>query len=91
MEINVIIILYISYNELEGLDMKKLNNYINFGLILNVIGIISHRFNLLPSFIQGLCIGLGLTLIFIGMYDQNHNLDKFRNYKKNILNKILGK
>ena len=62
--------------------MKKLNNYINFGLIFNVIGIISNRFNLLPSFIQGLCIGLGLALIFIGMYDQNHNLDKFRNYKK---------
>ncbi|MCC3864119.1 hypothetical protein K0040_07300 [Terrisporobacter petrolearius] len=71
--------------------MKKLNNYINFGLILNVIGIISNRFNLLPSFIQGLCIGLGLTLIFIGMYDQNYNLDKFRNCKKNILNKTLGK
>ena len=62
--------------------MKKLNNYINFGLIFNVIGIISNRFNLLPSFIQGLCVGLGLALIFIGMYAQNHNLDKFRNYKK---------
>jgi len=62
--------------------VKKLNNYINFGLIFNVIGIISNRFNLLPSFIQGLCVGLGLALIFIGMYAQNHNLDKFRNYKK---------
>lgn len=71
--------------------MKKSNNYINFGLIFNVIGIISNPFNLLPSFIQGLCVGLGLTLIFIGMYDQNHNLDKFRNYKKSILNEILGK
>lgn len=71
--------------------MKKLNNYINFGLLFNGIGIISNRFNLLPSFIQGLCVGLGLTFIFLGMYAQNHDLAKFRNYKKNILNRALGK
>lgn len=71
--------------------MKKFNNYIKFGLIFNVIWIISNRFNLLSSFIQGLCVGLGLTLIFVGIYAQNHNLDKLKNYKKNILNKVLGK
>lgn len=61
---------------------KKLNNYIKLGLIFNVIGIISNSFNLLPSFIRGLCLGLGITLIFVGNHAQNHNVDKFRNYKK---------
>ncbi|MBK1812234.1 hypothetical protein JHL18_16545 [Clostridium sp. YIM B02505] len=71
--------------------MKKLNNYINFGLLLNAIGIISSRFNLLPSFTQGVCVGLGLTLILVGIYAENHDLAKLKNYKRNILNKALGK
>jgi hypothetical protein len=71
--------------------MKKFNKYINFGLIFNGISIISYRFNLLPSFVQGLSVGLGIIFILIGMYAQNHDISKFKNYKKNIWNKAFGK
>lgn len=71
--------------------MKKFNNYINFGLLFNGIFLMGNYTNLLPEFIKGLCVGLGLTLIFIGMYSEKHDISKLKNYKKDILNKLLSK
>ncbi|SKA77850.1 hypothetical protein SAMN05443428_10272 [Caloramator quimbayensis] len=71
--------------------MKKFNNYINLGLLFNAISIVSYRFNLLPSFIEGLCTGLGIAFIFLGLYAENHSIEKFKSCKKYLLNKALGK
>lgn len=69
--------------------MKKINNYFELGLFFNGIWILSNSFNLLPSFIEGLCCGVGLTLILIGMYAQNHDISKLRVYKKRLLKKVF--
>lgn len=71
--------------------MKKFNNYTKLGLLFNSIFLLGNYTNLLPEFIKGFCAGLGLVLIFIGIYSENHNISKLRSYKRNILNRILSK
>lgn len=71
--------------------MKKLNSFIILGLLLNTILLLVNQINLFPEFIKGLFAGLGLALIFVGMYSENHDISKLRNYKKNLLNRILSK
>lgn len=71
--------------------MKKFNKYINFGLLFYGIFLLGNYTNLLPEFMKGLCVGLGLTLIFIGMSSENHNISKIRNYKKVLFNKVFAK
>ncbi|KPU26360.1 hypothetical protein TR13x_10480 [Caloranaerobacter sp. TR13] len=71
--------------------MKKFNKYIYFGMFLNGLWLISNRFNLLPDFIEGLCVGAGVTFILIGMYAENHVISELRNYKKSLLNRVFGK
>lgn len=71
--------------------MKKFNNYTNLGLVFNGVFLFGNYTNLLPEFIKGLCVGLGLILIFIGIYSENHDISKLRSYKKGILNRVLSK
>lgn len=71
--------------------MKKLNNYINLGLLFNGIFLLGNCTNLLPEFIKGLCVGLGFILIFIGIYSESHQISKLKTYKKNILNRLLSR
>lgn len=67
--------------------MKKLNNYICIGLFFNGLWIVSNRFIVLPEFINGLCAGIGLGFMFLGIYAENHDISKLRNYKKAIFRK----
>ena len=71
--------------------IRKFSNYTNPGLLFNVIFLFGNYINLLSEFIKGLCIGLGLILIFIGFYSQNHDIYKLEKYKKEILNRILSR
>lgn len=71
--------------------MRKFNNYINLGLLFNGIFLLGNYTGLLPEFIKGLCVGLGFTLIAIGIYSQKHDISKIINYKKVLFNKVLQK
>ena len=71
--------------------MKKFNKQINFGLLFNGVFLLGNYTDLLPEFIKGLSAGLGLTLIIVGVYSENHDISKLRNFKKGILNKMLSK
>ncbi|MCR1949794.1 MULTISPECIES: hypothetical protein [unclassified Clostridium] len=71
--------------------MKKFNKYINFGLLFNGVFLLGNYTDLLPEFIKGLSVGLGLTLIFVGVYSENHDISKLRNFKKGIFNQMLSK
>ncbi len=68
--------------------MRKFNEYLKWGLLVNVIWLVSSRFNLLPDFIEGFCVGLGIVLLLNGIYIESHNLKKLKKYKRNFLNKI---
>ena len=71
--------------------MKKMNNYICWGLLLNGIWILSIRFNLLRDFIEGVIVGLGLLFVLIGMCCEKYDISKIKNYKKNLFTRITTK
>lgn len=71
--------------------MKKFNKYLNYGLLFNGIFLLMNGSGIFPEFIKGICIGLGLTLIFIGMYFEKHNRLPLSKYKKKIFNRIINK
>ncbi|GAA0696467.1 hypothetical protein GCM10008904_00480 [Paraclostridium ghonii] len=71
--------------------MKKCNNYINFGIFLNGICLLGNHINVLPEFIKGLCFGLSFILILIGIYSENHDISKLRDYKKMLFSRLLSK
>lgn len=76
---------------MEVAILRKFNNYTNLGVFFNGIWIISNRANFLPDLIEGLCMGLGLILTFIGLYSKKHYISNLRNYKINLLNKVFKK
>lgn len=71
--------------------MKKFNVYLKYGLLINCIFLLINGSGIFPEFIKGICAGLGLTLIFMGMYFENHNRLPLSEYKRKIFNRIIGK
>ena len=71
--------------------MKKLNNYICWGIFLNGVWILSNRYNILPDFIEGVLVAIGLLCIFMGMCFEKYDISKIKKYKKNLLNRITAK
>lgn len=68
--------------------MKKLNNFIAFGMLFNGVFIFSTRTDLIPDIIAGLCAGVGIGLTLLGIYSINHDISKLKDYKKRILGKF---
>ncbi|VYT97645.1 hypothetical protein [Clostridium tertium] len=68
--------------------MKKLNNYIAFGLLINSFWLSSRYLFPLPEFINGFCVGLGTTLILWGAYIENHDISKIKDFKRKVLLRI---
>lgn len=68
--------------------MRKINNYICFGLLINAFWIISKQFFQLPEFLNGFCAGLSIVLLLLGAYRENHNINKLKNFKRNIFMKL---
>ena len=71
--------------------MKKVNNYIRSGLLVYVIWAFSKRFFQLPEFINGFLLGLAIVLMLSGGYIENHDINKLKNYKRNILIKLRNR
>ena len=67
--------------------MKKFNNYINLGLLFNGIFLLGNGTNLMPEFIKGFFLGLGIVFIFHGMFLQNHSMLKIRKFKESLFRK----
>lgn len=70
--------------------MKKRNKYLNFGVCFYVIFLVTNQFNLAPEFIKGLCVGLGLFLMIIGGYSENHDISKIKSFKKIFIKKLIN-
>ena len=64
--------------------MKKLNNYISFGLLFNGLFLLGNGLDIFPEFIKGLFAGMGIGLILLGAYSENHDLSRFKNFKKKV-------
>ena len=64
------------------------NNYIRVGLVFNSLFLVGNRIDFIPDFILGFCAALGLILIFVGIYSENHDLC-IKYYKKTLVNRII--
>lgn len=71
--------------------MKRLNNYQLLGLLFTGIYLISIRFRLLPDFVEGFCVGIGIMLTLLGMISYKHDISKFRKSKMNFFKGCFGK
>lgn len=58
-------------------------------LLISMTLMLKHLVVGLPDFVYGLCFGTGLGLEIIGLYASKHDISRFRNYKINLLKKIL--
>lgn len=70
--------------------MKNHNIYIYLGILFNSSFLFLNRFNTVPDFIKGIFVGLGIGLMIIGLYSKNHDLSKFKTFKHDLFNKVLG-
>ena len=71
--------------------MRRCNNYIKFGLLFNAIFLLANHYSFIPEFIKGILAGLGITLILIGVLQENDKLSNLKNHKKVILSKMFHK
>ena len=65
--------------------MKNTNNYIRFGLLFNAIFLFSNKFNILPEFLEGFFVALGIVLILFGMLYKKNSILKIRKCKMKLL------
>ena len=62
--------------------MRKPNLYVSTGVVFSIAWMFLKRFYMAHDYIQGFCIGLGLTLIFFGIIFQEYDVIRFFNNKK---------
>ena len=65
--------------------MKKINNYIAFGLLFNGLFILGNNFNVMPELVKGVLAGLGIGFCVYGALSQKYDVLKIKNYKKKLL------
>lgn len=65
--------------------MRKLNNYIRFGLFIYAFWMVFKRLFQLPEFVNGFCVGLSIVLLLLGAYRENHNINKLKNFKRKVI------
>lgn len=71
------------------MKIKQMNLYLSLGLLINAIILSANHFIVLPDFIYGLGLGIGISLELIGIYSINHDINKIKNFKKNLIKKFL--
>lgn len=70
--------------------MKKSNTFLRVGMaIIGIMFLLKICSIHLPDFIEGLGFGAGIALELIGIYAINHDISKFRKYKRNVLRKLF--
>lgn len=69
---------------------NKMNKYIKWGLLLNSLFITMKQFIAIPDDIACFVIGVGGSLLVFGMYAANHDMTKFKNWKRNLLRNFMN-
>lgn len=67
----------------------KSNKYLLFASLIALIYFLGRRFINIPDVVEGFCVGLSISLYLVGFYALNHDVNKLRNFKKNLLGKII--
>ena len=54
--------------------MRRINNWIKFGILFNSIWLIANHYLSTPHFLSGMLAGFGMILIIIGISKETRNL-----------------
>lgn len=63
---------------------------IGWSLLINSISISIKHFIEIPDALAGFGTGIGLSLLIFGMYIMNHDITKFKNWKRNLLKGFMN-
>lgn len=75
-----------------GKYMKnKFNKYHQIGTLAIALGLVGKRITVVPDFLLGFCMGLGIALIIIGIFAYKYDITGLRKFKLNLLKKVLEK
>ncbi len=69
--------------------MKKANRYTKLGLLFNGLFLICNRVDFIPHFFKGFFVGLGITLILVGLTYEKWGLSKIKQLKRKVICNIL--
>ena len=70
--------------------MKKSKLLIYSGSsILILMSLLYLTLNNIPEFFMGLLFGIGISLVLLGIYLRNHNLDCVKKVKRNLVHKFI--
>jgi hypothetical protein len=72
------------------MSKKKLNGYTASGLLAYSTAASAGYILELPEFFKGLGFGLAISLMLFGMLSEKHDMTKIREFKRNIVAKLLG-
>lgn len=63
-----------------------MNKYIKLGLLFNGIFIVGNYFDIMPEFIKGMTVAIGLTCYFTGAYIvRGGDISKIKSFKKRFI------
>lgn len=68
---------------------NRLNKYIIWGLLINSIILSVKQFINIPESISGFGMGLGIALEIFGIYFIKHDITKIKNFKRNLIKKLV--
>ena len=67
---------------------NKINNKIKMGLLFYAIFSFTKQFFEVPHFISGFLIGISIACYIMGAIELNHDISKFKNWKKSLIKRI---
>lgn len=71
--------------------MKRLNKNSRIGIIIFAVILTLNNLIGLPDFVHGLGLGTAIAFMLIGAYSVNHDISKFKSFKRNFFTKYLNR
>lgn len=67
---------------------NRMNRYIIWGLLINIIIMSLKQFIKIPDAIYCFCMGAGIALEIFGIYSIKHDTTKIKSFKINLIRKL---
>lgn len=68
---------------------NKMNRYMVLGLSINTFLMSIKHFIEIPDVLACFGLGIGISLLGIGIYAMNHDMREIKNLKRNLINRLV--
>lgn len=69
---------------------NKMNKHMIWGLLINSFLMSIKHFIEIPDALACFGMGIGISLLGFGIYTMNHDITKFKNWKRNLVKKFIN-